>query len=712
MADINKYISDLSMEFSRLSVDVMNTVSNEQRLLYLYAYYHYFNADNSSIDDILSGDVHEWNSDDKIDGIYIDTEADDNDIDIVMVCYTDENEFDFPAVLKNYKDVEALLFSDIKSEPRKRITDVLKDTEFGITDERPVKIKIITNFSPKSAAKKKSILNALKTMKPISERVSYEISFGIDIEYEILEIENPKEYVDEASIVIDEPDNYITFGEEKSLIVNVSAKSLKSIYDLYGYRGLFSQNLRYYVKNAKVDDNVISSIQEHPDNFWYFNNGIILICDSYSTSGKMITLKKFSIINGGQTTKIIGETDFEKDFYIQCKVIKNKYIEEDDRLEFISNVAEASNTQKPIKDKDLIANRTEQRRLKKQLAASGVYCQIKRGEKVNKKLYPAAWQNTTNEELGQFILSFTYQRPGTARGSKASICENKERYTLLFGKTYNSQFLCDLLKIKAYYKLWTSHIKKTDDGADPYKVGLVNNGMFFMTSIIGVICKMYYHPEIIPAINDTIVSEQKMEILSQHDMTHGLFKEFDEPKKRFFELFEYCYSRFYGPGYEMMKQFKERTANNYSNFTKINNNYSTYIIKQIMFEFRNGIAQDSKKFLENYLYEASEGELSADRLLLDKYANVLSAEISEESNVPEKTVAAIKDALIDYRTKVCKKEKRKPFEVFRNVSCDRIARFAPISEEELKNLRCLDEIQLVNYGSQIISIIKEVTSEA
>ena len=389
-----------------------------------------------------------------------------------------------------------------------------------------------------------------------------------------------------------------------------------------------------------------------------------------------------------------------------------EYIEEDDRLEFISNVAEASNTQKPIKDKDLIANRTEQRRLKKQLAASGVYCQIKRGEKVNKKLYPAAWQNTTNEELGQFILSFTYQRPGTARGSKASICENKERYTLLFGKTYNSQFLCDLLKIKAYYKLWTSHIKKTDDGADPYKVGLVNNGMFFMTSIIGVICKMYYHPEIIPAINDTIVSEQKMEILSQHDMTHGLFKEFDEPKKRFFELFEYCYSRFYGPGYEMMKQFKERTANNYSNFTKINNNYSTYIIKQIMFEFRNGIAQDSKKFLENYLYEASEGELSADRLLLDKYANVLSAEISEESNVPEKTVAAIKDALIDYRTKVCKKEKRKPFEVFRNVSCDRIARFAPISEEELKNLRCLDEIQLVNYGSQIISIIKEVTSEA
>lgn len=258
--------------------------------------------------------------------------------------------------------------------------------------------------------------------------------------------------------------------------MNISAKSLKSLYELYGYRGLFSQNLRYYVKSAKVDENIIESMQEHPDNFWYFNNGIILICEDYLISETSIILRKFSIINGGQTTKLIGETEFNKDFFLQCKIIKNKYLDEDERLEFISDVAEASNTQKPIKNKDLIANRIEQRLLKKQMANEGVYCQIKRGEKINKKLYPNAWQNTTNEELGQFLLSFVYQKPGTARGSKQSICGNKERYALLFGKTYNSKFLCDLLKIKAYYKLWVKKIKKTDDGYDPYKIGLINNG--------------------------------------------------------------------------------------------------------------------------------------------------------------------------------------------------------------------------------------------
>lgn len=707
MADIKKYISDLSLEFSRYSFEMMESACAKQKLLYLYAYYHYFNADNSMMDEILKGDVYQWNACDRIDGIYVDQDSDENDVDVIMVHYSESEEFDFPAILKWFKDTEVELFSNEKSGLRKNVLEVLKECEFNYALNHPVKIKLITNCSPKNAAKKKAILTALKAMKPVNEKISYHIVFGYDIEYEILEIENPKEFVDEAIVKIDEPGNYIFFGEEKSLIANISAKSLKNIYDLYGYRGLFSQNLRYYVKNAKVDDNITTSIQENPDKFWYFNNGIILICDTYETYKDTILLKNFSIINGGQTTKIIGETDFEQDFYIQCKIIKNKYTSEDERLEFISNVAEASNTQKPIKDKDLIANRIEQRLLKKQLAASGVYCQIKRGEKVNKKLYPAAWQNTTNEELGQFVLSFTYQKPGTARGSKASICGNKERYSLLFGKTYDSGFLCDLLKIKAYYKLWMTHVKKTEDGSDPYKVGLVNNGMFFMTAIIGVVCKVYYHPEIIYSINATVLSDQKMEIVSQHDMMHRLFKEFDEPKKRFFELFEYCYSRFYEPGYEFMKSFKEKTGNNYSNFTKINSNYNSYIFRQIVFEYRNGISEADREFLNKYLYDASQVELDRDRALLDKYVNVLTADMNEVSNIPDKIKDAIKDDLIDYRSKVCKITKQKPFEIFRNISCERIAKFAPKTIEELKQLRCLDELQLDTHGKNIIGIVNE-----
>ena len=709
MSDMDKYISNLVSEFKRMSYEDVEDCSGVEKLLYLYAYYHYFNADSSKISDIIQGNIYCPNASDRITGIYPDQDSDSGDVDVVIAICSDDNSFDFPAILKMFKDAESAVIAaqEYKNSVRKELSVILRDDEYKISATRPLKIRLITNHNPKTAGNKRAIINAIQSMKPERDYVTYHISFGLDIEYEIMEIENPKEYVDEAVIQLDAPNNYMRFGAEESLIVNISARSLKNLYEQYGYRGLFAQNLRYYVKNAKIDGNIIESIQEHPENFWYYNNGVILICDDYLIEGDSIVVQNFSIINGGQTTKLVGETDFAQDFYIQCKIIKNKYDSVDDRLEFIANVAEATNTQKPIKDKDLIANRIEQRLLKKQLADAGIYCQIKRGEKVNKKLYPAAWQNTTNEELGQFLLSFVYQKPGTARGSKASICGNKERYHLLFSKKYNTGLLGDLLKIKAFYKLWANHIKKTDDGSDPYKVGLVNNGMFFMTAIIGVVCKIYYRQNVINQITTSVMSEQNLEIVAQHDIDHPIFRLDLEKKEQFFALFEYCYTKFYRPGYEFLKTFKEK-YNNYSNFTKINNNYITYVFKQIEFEYRHGIPANDLALLGSILYTASEEDISRNEALLEKYVNVVYVDAASESDIPESVSAEIKESLVAYRTKTYKLNRIKAYEVFKNVSCDRIAKFAPTTLEDLKALRCLDEAQLTLYGQDIIDIIQQI----
>ena len=708
MGNLEKYIDNLVLDFKRLSFSEVENYTNVEKLLVLYAYYHYFNADSSKFSDIIQGNIYRQGATDHIAGLYIDSDSDNGDVDAIVSVYSESNDFDFPAILKAYKDAEAAVFDSQKHKSivREELIGILNDEEYKISASRPLKIRLITNYTPKTVGNKRAIINALQAMKPEHDCVSYHIAFGSDIEFEILEIENPREYVDEAIIQLDAPDNYMEYGAEHSIIVNISALSLKQLYEQYGYRGLFAQNLRYYVKNAKIDGNIIESMQEHPDNFWYYNNGIILICDDYIIEDDCILVQNFSIINGGQTTKLIGETDFDKDFYIQCKIIKNKYEAEDERLEFISNVAEATNTQKPIKDKDLIANRIEQRLLKKQLASAGIYCQIKRGEKVNKKLYPAAWQNTTNEELGQFLLSFVYQKPGTARGSKSSICGNKERYTLLFGKKYDSVFLGDLLKIKMYYKLWANYIKKTDDGSDTYKVGLVNNGMFFMTAIIGVICKIFYRPDVLKQIAASVLSDQKLEVVSQHDIDHPVFNRSIDDKESFFTLFEYCYSRFYRPGYEFLKSFKDR-YNNYSNFTKINNNYVTYVFRQIEFEYRSGISSSDMELLESILYPASDEEKQRDAALLEKYVNVVYVDVDSNSGVSESVASQIKEALVAYRTKTYKLNRIKAYEVFRNASCDRIAKYAPTTIEELKDLRCLDEAQLTLYGQDIIDIVKE-----
>ncbi len=55
------------------------------------------------------------------------------------------------------------------------------------------------------------------------------------------------------------------------------------------------------------------------------------------------------------------------------------------------------------------------------------------------------------------------------------------------------------------------------------------------------------------------------------------------------------------------------------------------------------------------------------------YVNVVFADLDAESNIPEETVSVLKDALTDYRTKAFKLHRVKPYEVFNNLSRDRIA---------------------------------------
>ena len=122
--------------------------------------------------------------------------------------------------------------------------------------------------------------------------------------------------------------------------------------------------------------------------------------------------------------------------------------------------------------------------------------------------------------------------------------------------------------------------------------------MFFMTAIIGIVCKIYYRPNVINQITTSVMSEQKLEVVAQHDIDHPIFHLDLEKKEQFFTLFEYCYTKFYRPGYEFLKTFKEK-YNNYSNFTKINNNYTTYVFKQIEFEYRHGIPDNDMNLLDS-----------------------------------------------------------------------------------------------------------------
>ncbi len=169
MNNLNKYINNMLSEFKRLSFNEAESCSYNEKLLYLYAYYHYYNADSSKISDIIQGNVFQREASDHITGIYIDQESDNGDVDAIIAIYSENNTFEFPAILKVLKDAEAMICAvqERKLSVRDNLRDILNDEDYKISATRPLNVRLITNYDPKTAANKKSILNALQAMKPM-----------------------------------------------------------------------------------------------------------------------------------------------------------------------------------------------------------------------------------------------------------------------------------------------------------------------------------------------------------------------------------------------------------------------------------------------------------------------------------------------------------------------------------------------------------------
>lgn len=705
---MEKYIEQLEQTFSSCKFDNLTNASKEEKLLALYAFYNFYRADTSSLMELFSSFVYEAGSKDHIDGIFIDDEADKETVELVSSFYLlDGLEF---IGIEQLNDFFNQMFSSALDAVHKASTTRSKLIYFFSQDDdylfgenkKNLCLNIITNYSPKSDVKRKylSKINKIK----INSYTTCKITFGQEIEQGVLEIESPKEYVDHGFLIMDKENNCLKFGYENSLIINVSAKSLKQLYNQYSNQGLFAQNLRYYIKEAKRDSKIIQSIQNKGENFWYYNNGIILICDNYSIVGKSILLDKFSIINGGQTTKLIGDTEFDDDFYIQCKIIRNKYNNEIEKSTFISEVAEASNTQKPIKDKDLIANRIEQKLLKTKMANVGVYVQIKRGSVINKKVYPESWQNTTNEELGQFIYSFFYQCPGSARNNKSAITGNKERYEKIFAKDYNAYLLRDFCYFKSLYKNWLKIITKNnyEDSShrlDPYMKGLTVNGTMIFLATLGAIAKLTFNMFYKEKLKSIYGFSEKINLLSQYDLSHNIFREnILSYSQDFYSFLNFIYVKYIREGFQEARE--EDVSISFSNFLKTDKNYRRYVLKNILREFD----ENDLKYTKNLFSNISQEQLEENKKIFDDYyiQTETPSLTFDDLSIEEKELY---DKLKKYRTVTYNFKKIKAYDVFKNDSMIIMIKNMPKTISQLVDLNCLTEKQLMDYGEDILSVI-------
>ena len=327
----------------------------------------------------------------------------------------------------------------------------------------------------------------------VLEDFEISIFYKNEIEQQIESFEEGQRFVD-YGVVSFYKDHGIIKNDENGILVDVSAISIRTLYDKYKDHGLFEQNFRYFIKNKKIDDQIRESLKRKRDKFWFLNNGIIIGCKDFWIDGHNVKLEDFSIINGCQTTTILGsykESNQSLDFPISCKIVKPDKVGEDYFNLFISEIAEASNSQKPISDRDLKSNQPEQRKLQQELKREDpkIYLEIKRGEGILRRRNLENWQKVKNDTLGQLILSIILQQPGTARSNKKKIFSDKSIYNRIFKRTHNKETIVDILKLAGFYDKYVSQETSLNETA----TNVAKNGKYSILAIVGLLLKHRRH---------------------------------------------------------------------------------------------------------------------------------------------------------------------------------------------------------------------------
>jgi hypothetical protein len=166
----------------------------------------------------------------------------------------------------------------------------------------------------------------------------------------------------------------------------ISASDLASWYKQYGNQ-LFAGNIRNFLGlKSDVNTSIAKTLHEDPSRFWYYNNGITIICDSLRKQAiggndKSIGLfdcKRVTIVNGAQTVGTIGRelANSDSTAFLQARVI----VVEDQNSALWQQITRASNTQNRIDSRNFVALDPEQERIRNELLMERVHYEYREGE--------------------------------------------------------------------------------------------------------------------------------------------------------------------------------------------------------------------------------------------------------------------------------------------------------------------------------------------
>ncbi len=168
----------------------------------------------------------------------------------------------------------------------------------------------------------------------------------------------------------------------------VSAREVAAWWRAHG-RALLAKNIRSFKGSTDVNEGMASTLKASPSDFWYFNNGITLLCSSIKKTPERGNTRDFghfscngvSVVNGAQTVGQVGSSfdrldEIPEDAQVLVRLISLEVVP----AGFDERITRATNTQNRVEGRDFASLDGNQRRLHRELALDRIDYSFRSGD--------------------------------------------------------------------------------------------------------------------------------------------------------------------------------------------------------------------------------------------------------------------------------------------------------------------------------------------
>jgi hypothetical protein len=198
----------------------------------------------------------------------------------------------------------------------------------------------------------------------------------------------------------------------ESWVFSMRGAAVAEIFERSGLR-LFARNIRGYMgENTSVNQGMIETLESEPEKFFFYNNGITVVCDAAERKGSQgrdfLRVDNPQIINGQQTTRTLAAHAklAEKASVLVKVIVVPRNTHQGSGFDgLVSAIVAGTNWQNAINQSDLMSNDRRQIEIERAFRKVGYMYLRKRQSKgeTRKLLGRGQYRVITKEEVAQAV---------------------------------------------------------------------------------------------------------------------------------------------------------------------------------------------------------------------------------------------------------------------------------------------------------------------